>query len=172
MLERSCTRSFSRTRLIGWTTTTTRATRSTVTGLSKSWKTGSGTSSLFPAIYVRLPLIRSHIYNPSATARLTLLQQLARLPCTLARHADTKCHSIPADITAPSLRACVAVLKCVTDGTEQEVTAAVRKAAYNALARALRHQPSTYTGSRLNYALSYTSKGMKDADRNVRISAG
>ncbi|EKM59861.1 uncharacterized protein PHACADRAFT_181804 [Phanerochaete carnosa HHB-10118-sp] len=112
------------------------------------------------------------IYNPSASARLVLLQQLARLPCALTRHADAICHSTQTGLTVDSLRACMSVLGCAMDGTDREVTAAVRKAAYNALVRTLRHQPSTHTSAGLDHAADFALSGMKDADRNVRISAG
>ncbi|GJE85010.1 serine/threonine-protein kinase [Phanerochaete sordida] len=112
------------------------------------------------------------IYNPSAPARLALLQQLVQLPCALTRHASARCFATTPTIGANTLRACLTVLGCALEGPEKEVTPHVRKAGYDALARTLRHQPSGYCSKRLMQAMDVMRKGMKDVDRNVRMSAG
>ena len=115
---------------------------------------------------------RRHVYNPSAQARLDLLRDLATLPCALTKHFGEPCTICQPNITVDSARTCMTVVTSMLDGTPQEVTPSVRKAAYTALARSVRHHSYGPNSGELDYVAQLAVRGMKDSDRNVRLSAG
>lgn len=70
------------------------------------------------------------------------------------------------------MRTCIILVECLLEGDDKEVTPAVRKAAFVALARSVRHQTVIYDSTGLRHVAQLAVRAMKDLDRNVRISAG
>ncbi|KAI0340807.1 hypothetical protein BDW22DRAFT_1397789 [Trametopsis cervina] len=116
------------------------------------------------------------LYDTSSPARLSLALSLHRLPCALSRHLNTPC---PFPSTPPkpktavnSLQPFLHVSALLLEGPETEVSAPVRKAVYDALARSVGHQSAAFGGGKLELAAQLAGRGMKDEDRSVRLSAG
>lgn len=64
------------------------------------------------------------------------------------------------------------VVACMLEGSAQEVTPSVRKAAYAALVRSVRHHTYGAPSGELDHVAQFAARGMKDSDRNVRLGAG
>lgn len=71
-----------------------------------------------------------------------------------------------------ALQPCLRVSMLLLDGPENEATPLVRKAVYDALARSINHQTSSYGGGKLEHVTQLASRGLKDVDRSVRLGAG
>ncbi|KAI0700624.1 hypothetical protein BC835DRAFT_1404834 [Cytidiella melzeri] len=112
------------------------------------------------------------LYNPSAPSRLALTQELLRLPCALARHLGLSCPVEPGKFAVNAIHPSLLLSPLILEGPEEEVTAVVRKAVYDALARSINHQTAAYGGGKLEHAGQLAARGMKDNDRSVRLSAG
>lgn len=112
------------------------------------------------------------IYNPSAEGRTTLARHLTRFSCAMARHLDSPCPAPRINLALNPLKTCILVVTGILDGSESEVTPSVRKAVYVALTRSVRHQTIKCDGAGLEYVAELAAKGMRDIDRNVRLSAG
>lgn len=110
--------------------------------------------------------------DSTSVARVRLTKELANLPCVIFHNSSSTCeHPIrkPAVSTIP---VCLRVGSCLLDGTENEVTAEVRRLVYEALRRSIRHHTTGFGGRRVNHASEFISRGLKDQDRSVRLSAG
>ncbi|KAI0092138.1 hypothetical protein BDY19DRAFT_928481 [Irpex rosettiformis] len=112
------------------------------------------------------------LYNPSASSRTALARELLRLPCAMAHHPDSGCPMEPSKSVVNPLQPCLRLSPLLLEGPEGEATPLVRKAVYDALARSINHQTSAYGGGKLQHATQLAARGMKDADRSVRLSAG
>ncbi|OBZ70466.1 Serine/threonine-protein kinase atr [Grifola frondosa] len=112
------------------------------------------------------------IYNPAPTARQSLARSLVKLLCLLVHPKESECSS---SLNKPGISSIPVFLKVATyllDGSEGEVTAIVRKEVYDMLTRAIRHHTLGFGGGRLEHIASMASRGMKDPERTVRLSAG
>ena len=112
------------------------------------------------------------IYNSSAKGRVALARHLTRLPCALTRHLDLPCPSSRTTLSLNLLKPCLFLVECILDGADNEVTPAVHRAIYVALARSVRHQTVRYGAAGLEHIKQLAARGMKNNDRNVRLNAG
>jgi hypothetical protein len=60
----------------------------------------------------------------------------------------------------------------VLGNDESENPSGITRTLYDALVRSISHQTSAYGGGKLEHAAQLASKGMKNNDRGVRLSAG
>ncbi|KZT05577.1 uncharacterized protein LAESUDRAFT_655532 [Laetiporus sulphureus 93-53] len=112
------------------------------------------------------------LYNPAAQGREQLAIQLGNLACVLV-HAHTDDCSVSSEMPSiDTISAFVAVANHLLDGPDEEVTARVRKAVFDSLAKTLRHHTSGFGGGRLERVSELILHGMKDADRTARLRAG
>ncbi|OCH94317.1 hypothetical protein OBBRIDRAFT_823598 [Obba rivulosa] len=110
------------------------------------------------------------LYNPNPEARSALAESFSGLLCILAHPGSTDCKPCSLPPGAPVIPAYTAIVNNVLDNSSQ-VTAPVRKTMFKALTRVLRHT-SSFGGGILDRMAEQVSWGMKDPDRNVRLSAG
>ena len=104
--------------------------------------------------------------------RVALGQQLARLPCAIARHLDAPCPATASRVPVPLLPIGLLGVMMLLSGTEEQVTPAVEQVVYSALVRIIRHHSSGFGANVVEPAFQWAMRGMKSKDRNVRLRAG
>ncbi|KAI0080860.1 hypothetical protein K474DRAFT_1682349 [Panus rudis PR-1116 ss-1] len=112
------------------------------------------------------------LYNSTESGRIALATALARLPCAIAGEEATPCFAAPRKPGMATISLCMRLSFLLLDGPRKEVTPAVRKTVYEALARNTVHNTTGFGGNRLDVPRDFIIRGMKDADRSVRLSAG
>ncbi len=110
--------------------------------------------------------------DPSSAARVALGNALASLPCAIFHDSSLACGDPQRKPAVSTIPVCLRVGSCLLDGTGKEVTSAVRRVAYEALSRSIRHHTTGFGGRRVDHASEFISRGLKDQDRTVRLSAG
>ncbi|KAH8096675.1 hypothetical protein BXZ70DRAFT_1032531, partial [Cristinia sonorae] len=112
------------------------------------------------------------VYNPSATARLTLAKHLAELPCALFHDSDSSCVKPDRMLAVSTIPVCLRVSISLLEGSNTEVTPAVRRAVFDAIGRGTRHHTMGFGGRKFEHVAEIIYMGMRNTDRGVRLSAG
>ncbi|TFK25977.1 atypical/PIKK/ATR protein kinase [Coprinopsis marcescibilis] len=103
-------------------------------------------------------------------ARLSLAENLSKLPCLLVLCSGQNCLSFRKAAGPELVPMYAPVINALLQGdSEYEVTPAVRKAVFKALGVILRHRNEERVDKR---TLDIIFKGLRDKDRSTRLSAG
>jgi hypothetical protein len=121
----------------------------------------------FPLTY--LVVLRRPLYASTTASRISLARGLAKLACLCSHFGDLACQPT-SKFAAPALDSYTTVVARLLDGPEAEVTAVVRRLAYEVFVPAIRHSRVGDNGLELVSELVVRDVG--DNDRGVRLNAG
>ena len=116
-------------------------------------------------------MVRRPLNATSTLARISLAEQLKELPCLLAHFGSSDCLCKSETLAISTIPLGLSVVARLLDGEKDEVTTVVRRKAYHALGRLVRHHAlSSDNGSEHDIEMIF--HGIADKDRGVRLSAG
>ena len=101
--------------------------------------------------------------------RLSLICQIAQLPCLLVQCDKTDCTTQSTNNAFLTVLPYLPVINHLLVGPEDEVTPDIRRRVYLALLPVLLHHNATED---LEPIVNILQRGVNDSDRSVRVSAG
>lgn len=102
-------------------------------------------------------------------SRITLAQQLARLPCLLTLCSGDNCLEFRKPNAFNMVHLYLPVVVALLRGEDEDVTPLVRRAVFKAMCPILRHRNEEDPGQD---AMDVLFRGVGDKDRSTRLQAG
>ncbi|KAG6812100.1 hypothetical protein H0H92_004400 [Tricholoma furcatifolium] len=110
--------------------------------------------------------------DTTAVFRVSFAKKLANLVCLLC-HCDSSACSVSFDVQMlPLLSSALQGIIHLFDGSEDEVTSELRRLAFAALTRMIRHNSTDRPNTSFGTSLNLIFRGLADKERSVRLGAG
>ena len=112
---------------------------------------------------------RSPVEKSDEASRLELAARLAKLPCLLTLCSSEDCSKFRKSDEFSMVHLYLPAMEALLQGTNDEVTPAVRRGVHKALRPILRHRNEADPGQQV---LDLIFRGLSDKDRSTRLQAG